>query len=63
MKIAEACINITGYYKICLSLKFRLSVEILLYLKLPMLSQLEKGSNYKDAIDGIKLLKRLLTLN
>ena len=40
-------------------------MEILVYLKLPMLSQLEKGSNCKGVIisDGIKLLKRLLPLN
>ena len=30
-------------------------MEILVYLKRPMLSQLEKGSNCKGASDGIKI--------
>ena len=33
-----------------------------MYLKRPMLSQLEKGSNCKGASDGIKIVKETIAI-
>ena len=37
-------------------------MEILVYLKHPMLSQLEKGSNCKGASDEIKIVKETIAI-